>query len=240
LPELTFAYHDIAPRRPGDRYTIDAATFERHVEAFGQSGSDVLLTFDDGMRSAIEVVAPILERHALRATFFMITKAISKPNYLGVDELRALRDAGHTIGSHTHNHPRNPYLKDLPDDRVSDEWRRSKALLEDILDAPVTAGSIPYGFYTPRLARLAAAEGYEHVYVSTPFTTPKRIGGALVHGRFGVTVATPGERVAALARGDHRAIVAERVGWTSRRVVKGALGPLWLSVRGALLARRHS
>ena len=238
MQELNLAYHDIGPRASGDRYTLDPETFARHVDAAAGTGAH--LTFDDGRRSGAEIVAPLLDRHGLHASFFVITEAIGHPKCLTPEQIRDLQAAGHTIGSHTHTHPRNPYLKDLPDERVRDEWRRSKAILEDILGQAVTSCSTPYGYYTPRLAQLAGAEGYEHLYVSAPRTWVTEVDGVLVHGRFGITVATSAERVAALARGERRAVAAEQAAWAARRTAKLVLGPAWFKVRGAILARRHA
>jgi peptidoglycan/xylan/chitin deacetylase (PgdA/CDA1 family) len=238
LEELNLAYHDVGVRRPGDRYTLDARTFARHAEAV--AGTRAHLTFDDGMRSAAEIVAPIVDRHGLRCTFFVITEAINAPPCLDEGQIRELHAAGHVIGSHTHTHPRRPFLKDLPDERVREEWRTSKAILEDILQVPVDSCSMPYGYYTPRLARLAGAEGYRHLFVSAPRTWPIDVDGLLVHGRFGVTAATSVERVHALARGRRRAVASEQAMWAARRGTKLVLGPSWFKIRGAILERRHA
>lgn len=87
----------------------------------GEPGSvpRVLLTFDDGYRDAVDVVAPILEEFGFGAIFFVPTGLIggdyspSRAHEYGLapglplvtwDDISALHRAGMTIGSHTHRH----------------------------------------------------------------------------------------------------------------------------------------
>ena len=58
------------------------------------------------------------------------------------DELRRLRAAGVEIGAHTVSHPD---LTSLSRAEATDELRRSKAHLEEILDEKVTVAAYPYG-----------------------------------------------------------------------------------------------
>jgi peptidoglycan/xylan/chitin deacetylase (PgdA/CDA1 family) len=76
------------------------------------------ITFDDGYRGNATMAAPILERHGQRACFFVTTdwmgtshiawwdaeKSI-QTQWMTWDQVRALRAAGHDIGSHTKTHP---------------------------------------------------------------------------------------------------------------------------------------
>jgi len=70
----------------------------------------VVLTFDDGCKSDIENVAPLLEARGSGATFFV--NEPRKPydgwpedHYLTWDEVRKIHDAGFEIGNHTASHP---------------------------------------------------------------------------------------------------------------------------------------
>jgi peptidoglycan/xylan/chitin deacetylase (PgdA/CDA1 family) len=58
------------------------------------------------------------------------------------DELRRLRQAGICIGAHTVSHP---ILASLPDDRAREEIGHGKAVLEDLLQEPVTLFAYPNG-----------------------------------------------------------------------------------------------
>lgn len=240
MPELNFAYHDLGGRARGDRFTVDVSLFERQLDAMANARAPVTPTFDDGFESSLEIAAPALEQRGLSGAFFVITSGIGARRCLTADGIRELRARGHVIGSHTHNHPRDPYLKDLPDAQVLDEWRRSKAVLEDLLGEPVEAASLPYGFYTRRVAELAAQAGYRDLFISAPTVEPRQLGALTVHGRFGVITDTAPTRIAALCRLDRRALLREQAAWHARRTVKHALGPAYFRLRRGLLAHRHA
>lgn len=240
MAELNFAYHDLGNRARGDRFTVPAELFERQLDAMLDARAPVTPTFDDGFASSLEIAAPALEQRGLAGVFFVITSDIGSKRCLSADGIRELRSRGHVVGSHTHNHPREPYLKDLPDARVLDEWRRSKAVLEDVLGEEVAAASLPYGFYTQRVGELAAEAGYRSLYTSAPVLDARQLGTLVVHGRFGVITDTAPHRIAALCSLDPWAIRREQAVWHAQRTVKRALGPAYLRLRRALLAYRHA
>lgn len=87
-----------------------------------ESGEDLrsrlAVTFDDGYHGNATIAAPILERYNQRACFFVTTGWIGtdyqpwwdeekgiKTRWMNWDHVRALRKAGHDIGSHTQTHP---------------------------------------------------------------------------------------------------------------------------------------
>lgn len=66
----------------------------------------VVLTFDDGRRSDVELVGPLLARHGFGATFY-VTEGLGfedKSRFLKWDEIRWLHDAGFEIGNHHGRH----------------------------------------------------------------------------------------------------------------------------------------
>jgi peptidoglycan/xylan/chitin deacetylase (PgdA/CDA1 family) len=117
----------------------------------------VILTFDDGRSDAMKVVLPLLRKHGMRATFFIITDRVGEPGFVTWDDVRALMAAGMEIGSHTLTHPRLP---DLPDEAVEQELKASKSRLEKELARPVETLAYPYNAVRSRLASLARAAGY--------------------------------------------------------------------------------
>ncbi len=81
-----------------------------NYDAFGlQSIPDkvVVLTFDDGNRSDVTFVAPLLKEYGFKATFF-ITEGLNflsnKQHYMTWDEVRRLHEEGFEIGNHTRHH----------------------------------------------------------------------------------------------------------------------------------------
>ena len=81
----------------------------------------VVLTFDDGRRSDVELVGPLLARHGFGATFY-VTEGLGfedKSRFLDWDEIRWLHDAGFEIGNHHRRHvavdtqTREEFVRDL-------------------------------------------------------------------------------------------------------------------------------
>ena len=102
----------------------------------------VSFTFDDGPdEQETPKVLDALADHGAQATFFILgEKARRYPELV-----RAIRAAGHEIGSHSDVHHR---LTDLPLRRVAAEIHRSKRDLEAILGDPVSLFRPPFGFLT--------------------------------------------------------------------------------------------
>ncbi len=151
------------------------ATFARAAAAGGKS---VAVTFDDGMRSVLGRAAPILRELGLPATVFVPTDLVGRDGPmswpglerwlggpheqelapLGWDELRALRDEGWEIASHTRTHAR---LITLGDDELRKELEGSRARLEAELGEPCRTLAYPYGEADERVIEAAGAAGYD-------------------------------------------------------------------------------
>jgi peptidoglycan/xylan/chitin deacetylase (PgdA/CDA1 family) len=96
-------YHGVPPRQAG---ALDATVLERHITFLKRyfdivrtpdrsSGTKsakprVAITFDDGYRNNAEVVAPILKRYRVPATFFVCTRHSRKGKFLWFSHLFAL------------------------------------------------------------------------------------------------------------------------------------------------------
>ncbi len=151
-------------------------TFADAVRA--QAGERVFaLTFDDAYRSVRERALPLLDRLGVPATVFAVsgfadsaaavTTALgdwaggphaAELRSMGWDELRALADRGWEIGSHTRSHP---MLTRLSDAELDDELAGSRAACEAGVARPCRSLAYPYGDFDARVARAAAAAGYE-------------------------------------------------------------------------------
>src|ERR1700726_1664050 len=68
----------------------------------------VVLTFDDGTKSDIAYVAPLLKRYGFGASFY-VTEGLREikrdDDNLTWDEIRQLNDLGFEVGNHTETHP---------------------------------------------------------------------------------------------------------------------------------------
>jgi peptidoglycan/xylan/chitin deacetylase (PgdA/CDA1 family) len=154
----------------------------------------VMITVDDGWRSDIDIMLPILERYGFGCTIFVTTgpEAWIFEKFRGLDrgltaeEVRELHRRGVSIGSHTVTHP---HLIEMSDEDIRREFRDSKRTLEEWTGAPCRFLSIPGNFYDRRVARIARACGYEAVFTAnvgtvSPMTDPFDIHRLIIEGAF--------------------------------------------------------
>lgn len=105
----------------------------------------VLLTFDDGYRDFYTDVFPILKKYRVKATVYIISGFIDKPNYMFKNQLTEILKSGLVeIGSHTVNHK---WLTGKSRTEVIYEVTQSKNQLEKILGIKVVSFAYPYGSF---------------------------------------------------------------------------------------------
>lgn len=127
----------------------------------------VMITVDDGYRSAYNIAYPILKKYGFTATLFIYT------NYVGVsrkaitwDELRELKRAGFTIGAHTVAH--SDLSKQRKDEdhqayqaRLHKEIYQCKRIIDKKLDQDTFIFAYPFGRETPEVVALTRRAGYK-------------------------------------------------------------------------------
>lgn len=127
----------------------------------------VVLTFDDGFRSWLTDVAPLLERLGVRATFYLSPGLLGKQHWhvsgeagrlMDETEAKALVDEGMELGSHAFTHQD---LRLLDGRELAFELSESKAAVERITGRPCRTLAYPYGLYDERVTQAAAEAGYE-------------------------------------------------------------------------------
>lgn len=168
----------------------------------------VLLTFDDGGKSAVRAAAE-LSRRGWRGHFFITTSLIGRRTFLDAGEIRELRAAGHVVGTHSHTHP--DIYRELGQERMLVEWRQSSDILAQILGEPCLTAAVPGGEISNAVFRSAGAAGLRHLFTSEPWLVPRLVGGCWILGRYCPKVSTTGDEIAALVRFE---------GWTSKLVVR--------------------
>ncbi len=62
----------------------------------------VILTYDDGLKSQLQIVIPQLEKHNFRGTFFLYGQVIKEED---IPEWRKASQRGHELGNHSMFHP---------------------------------------------------------------------------------------------------------------------------------------
>jgi peptidoglycan/xylan/chitin deacetylase (PgdA/CDA1 family) len=239
----SFGYHDVTddPTSSGLQragalpYKLASAVFARHLEQIAtaprapelidaidldQPGRHVLLTFDDGGRSALDA-GDALARRGWRGHFFIVTNRVGQRGFLDRGEIRHLRQCGHVVGSHTHTHPN--VFRELPWARMLEEWRVSQDWLADLLGEPCTVASVPGGDVSARVLQSADQAGVTYLFTSEPTVTPYRVGASWILGRFVPKTLTPVWRVRQLAqfRGWGSAMLVRRLKVGARLLLPG-------------------
>ncbi len=246
---IALLYHDVVPGSreedsgfPGPgalRYKLAPEEFAAHLDAIaGKCDEAPLLTFDDGGGSALEPTAPLLEGHGWHGLFFIPTDCIGRRGFLDATQIRELRRRGHQLGSHSCSHPVR--LSACRHQQVLDEWRRSRAVLEDLLGEAVTVASVPGGWYSRGVALAAAEAGLTTLYTSEPTTAEWAVAGCRVRGRYTVYRGTPAATAAALAAGRFLPRFRQALLWQLRKAAKAAGGGLYLRLREKVLARTYA
>ncbi|WP_052091660.1 polysaccharide deacetylase family protein [Modestobacter caceresii] len=165
-------------RRLGLRGVPLATLVEAH--AGGESAGLVGLTFDDGYRDFVEHAAPVLVRHDVAGTVYVVAGRLGGTNdwdtgpqfpLLDAADVRTVAAAGHEIGSHTLGHVR---LGTADARTLHEETVGSKRVLEDLVQAEVTGFCYPYGSAGPAAAEAVRAAGYDHACVIGDYSSLDR------------------------------------------------------------------
>ncbi|HEY5329427.1 MAG TPA: polysaccharide deacetylase family protein [Acidobacteriaceae bacterium] len=135
-----------AALRPGSQ------VFGRTLIA-GNDPREVALTYDDGPNDACtEALLELLDRHSVKATFFMIGRFVRQRP----DIARQVHAAGHLVGNHTMTHL---WLAWQSARRIREELHGCQQALQDALGAPVGYFRPPHGARRPAVFRTAAELG---------------------------------------------------------------------------------
>lgn len=226
-----FMYHEVTDQpgttgfqRPAARaYQLTRRAFDLHLDAiatgvtaaalvtavdFTRAGRYLLLTFDDGGKSAL-AASEALSRRGWKGHFFIVTSLIGGRTFLSANEIREIAAAGHLIGSHSHTHP--DIFRDLSIEAMREEWRVSRDVLTQLLGVPCIAGSVPGGDISPLALQSAADAGFAYCFTSEPWVRPRRVGDCWILGRFAPKAGTSPAHIRRLAGFQ---------GWTGALVVR--------------------
>jgi peptidoglycan/xylan/chitin deacetylase (PgdA/CDA1 family) len=230
----SFGYHDVTddPTQSGFQrngalpFKLGARLFRDHLDRVAperppalvtqidltKPGRHLLLTFDDGGKSALAAAAE-LSRRGWKGHFFITTSLIGGRTFLDAGEIRQLRAAGHLVGSHSHTHP--DIYRELDRERMLVEWRQSSDILAQILGERCVAASVPGGEISDAVLRSAGTAGLRYLFTSEPWLAPRVVGGCWILGRYCPKATTTADEIASLARFE---------GWTSKLLVRRLKG----------------
>lgn len=127
----------------------------------------VALTFDDAHYTFKTAALPVLLRHGHKSTLFVVTNYAewNSSSYMTWDDIKAARDVGVDVQSHTESHPA---LTKLSQVEAETEIRDSKVLLDTTLGQNTTILSYPYGAYNGAVVDTAVLSGYTAAVTINP------------------------------------------------------------------------
>src|SRR5204862_365745 len=105
---------------------------------FTRLGRHVLLTFDDGGKSAV-YTADELSRRGWQAHFFIVTSLIGTRTFVDARDIRYLRSCGHVVAGHSRTPP--AIFRDETPERMLEEWRPGRVGRVRPRPATVDAGA---------------------------------------------------------------------------------------------------
>lgn len=243
-------FHDVAAEAERDRvgfpgplaarYKHTPEQFGAHLDAIAATGLEIgllrapgdrpaaALTFDDGGASVL-AIADALERRGWRGHFFVTTERIGTDGFASADEVRALADRGHDVGSHSHTHP--TYMARLGDAELAREWTVSRDVLADVLGAPPATAAVPGGSVSDGVVHAVAEAGYRVLMTSEPVARVVSQHGLAVAGRYTLWSTTPPSTAAAYLRGDRLARGRLRAEWAMKRAAKSVAPGAYVQLR---------
>lgn len=259
MKATTLLYHDVVPpggaersgfQGPGaNRYKLTEQAWDEHVKAIAGAASSqpvsvfdaladpakqsLLLTFDDGCSSAAGYIAKTLGEQGWIGHFFVTTDYIGRSGFVSETEIRELHAQGHIIGSHTCSHP--PRMSACTPEQLKREWSDSISRLAEILGEPVETASIPGGYYSDEIARIASHCGIRVLFTSEPRTKAWKVADCLCLGRYGVIDSDPPDWAAQVVAGDSLVLTRAYLWWETKKVLKRVGGEAWLKFRAKLL-----
>ena len=181
VPILMYHYIRVNPDRRdqlGYGLSVTPDLFRAHVEFLNERGfraitmrdltamldaqilppeKSIVLTFDDGYRDAYTEAWPVLKQFGFKATLYVVTDFLEQGPYLTRPQVRELHANGIEIGSHTQSHLNLPSLNSQ---RLTREIVESRAILQDLIGAPVLSFCDPSGKYNDVVERAVKSAGY--------------------------------------------------------------------------------
>ena len=150
-----------------------------HMQPLQPGQHYAVVTFDDGLVSAVENGVPELVQRGIPAAFFIVAGMLgSVPRWTqfgqdsageeliaSAERLRELPSDLITFGSHTMTHP---WLPSLSEEEARFELAASRAELEKLLNRDIKLFSFPYGAFNERSIDLCREIGYERVFTVLP------------------------------------------------------------------------
>ncbi len=122
--------------------------------------NQVVISFDDGDVSNLEVALPMLHERGMCAEILITSGFLGQQGMLAATDVRTLAEAGMSIGSHGRSHA---FLDDLDEVRAVAELVDSRQRLRELSGQRVDAIALPGGRGGARERRIALDLGYRYL-----------------------------------------------------------------------------
>ena len=114
---------------------------------------------------------------------------------------------------------------------IDEEWRRSRAILGDLLGSPPPVASVPGGFLSRAVVEGAAAASYAVLMTSEPVVGLRRAGSLLLVGRFTIRTSTSLEQLRAYVRRERGPRSRVWLEWNAIKLAKHSSPAVYESLR---------
>ncbi len=152
--------------------TLRSEDLENKISAFAKTPQHVVITFDDGLGSQLDLAAPILQEFGFTATAFVVSAWAQNPQYgraccaglwpgervLSWQELQTLVAAGWSIGSHCAEHLD---CRGLSAAALRAGFAESKLAIAEHLSVECRSLAYPFGHYHAEALAVCAEEYHQ-------------------------------------------------------------------------------
>lgn len=222
------------------KYKISQQSFEDQIKTIDSycnkefiNKDNIYFTFDDGGRSFLTIIAPLLESYGYKGYFFITTKLINTLGFLTMDDIIELDQRGHTIGTHSHSHPIN--ISALSYRQIELEWVESLSILTDILKKPIKYAAIPGGFFSSDSRNILFSNEVNIIFTSNPTTKVKILDSKMIIGRYSVTQGMSAKEVTDIIKPFSLVRIKQFLKWNTLKILKLILGRFYIYLRNNLL-----
>ncbi len=193
-PERAALEKNVVSRQSFERQMGFLAAFKYHVLSMWEyeeimsgrrqpRGRELLITFDDGNYTFDSNAFPILARHHLPVTLFLISGHLSGGIYgsMPTEVIKRLAEQPWiTLASHSRSHP---LLSQLTEDQMDSELAGSKSDLESFFNVPIRYLAYPSGDFDGRVMEAVQRAGYALAFTTSAKKLRGLSEGPLSHTR---------------------------------------------------------